>query len=213
MRSGLLLRLTAVALAVLALACAGCSSGDEPDAAPDSTDPRTGSTASTGSGSTGSGSDGEGSAGEGSTGTTGPGNPDGSWGPTTIVGTGCELAPATTAPGFPGGGHIVCPGAGEGEEQPFPPETDVPSPDEGGGVITGTLTEEGTGVALAGVVVVPELRISVASGDDGRFGLAVESGTYHLSAVVNRDVSYACSAPTVEVTEGSVADVAMTCRP
>jgi len=196
MRSGPVLRLTAVAVAVaaLVLALAGCSSGDEPKASPD---PTTGSTEA--SGSTASGS----------TGTTGPGE---SSGQTTIVGTGCELAPATTAPGFPSGGHIVCPDAGDGEEVPFPPETDVPSPDEGGGVITGALTEDGTGEALPGVVVIPELRISVASGADGRFGLAVEPGTYHLGAVVNRDVSYACSTPTVEVAEGGAVDVALTCR-
>jgi hypothetical protein len=199
MRSGPFLRLTAVAVAALALALAGCSSGDEPEASPD---PTTGTTGTTGSGSTGSGS----------TGTTGSVDQGGSSAQTTIVGTGCELAPATTAPGLPSGGHIVCPGSGDGEELPFPPETEVPSPYEGGGVIAGTLTEDGSGAALPGVVVVPELRISVASGADGRFGLAVEPGTYHLSAVVNRDVSYACSTPTVDVTEGNVAAVAMSCR-
>jgi hypothetical protein len=196
MRSGPVLRLTAVAVAVLVLALAGCSSGDEPEASPD---PTTGSTAS-------------GSTASDPTGTTGSVDPAEPSAQTTIVGTGCELAPATTAPGFPSGGHIVCPGSGDGDDPPFPPETEVPSPDEGGGVLAGTLTEDGTGVALPAVVVVPALRIAVATGADGRFGLAVEPGTYHLSAVVNRDVSYACSTPTVEVTAGNAAEVAMTCR-
>jgi hypothetical protein len=110
------------------------------------------------------------------------------------------------------GGHIVCPGADDGQRPPFPPDTAVPSPDEGGGVITGTLTEDGTGTALPGVVVVTELNISVASGADGRFGLAVEAGTYHLTAIVNRDVTYDCSTPTVEVTEGNAAVADLTCH-
>ena len=192
MRSGSPVRFTfVVALAVLALAGGlSCSSDDEPESSTKTTDPTS-----------------EPSDPTGSTGSTAPSGGS----ETTIVDTGCNLAPATTAPGELSGGHIVCPGAGEGK-LPIPPDTEVPSPDEGGGVITGTLTDEDTGEELIGVIVVPELRISVATGADGRFGLAAEAGTYHLSAIVNRDVSYTCSTPTVEVTEGDAAAVEMTCH-
>jgi hypothetical protein len=179
---------------VAALAFAGslsCSSGDEPESSTKAVD----------------------TTGESTSESTGSTDPFGtSSGQTTIVGTGCELAPATTMIGESSGGHIVCPGSGDGQRPPFPPDTAVPSPEEGDGVITGTLTEDGTGVALAGVVVITELNTSVASGADGRFGVTVEPGTYDLSAIVNRDVSYICSTPTVEVTQGNAADVAMTCR-
>jgi hypothetical protein len=148
----------------------------------------------------------------GSTGTTDTAAPAaGTWGgPTSIVDTGCELVPATTAPGELSGGHIVCPDEGA-ELLPIPPETSVPSP-AGGGVVTGTIVEEGTGAALPSVVGVDELGTAVASGVDGRFGLAVAAGTYHLNAIVNRDVSYACTTPTVVVEAGGVEAVEITCR-
>jgi hypothetical protein len=199
MRSGPALRLTAIVVAALAFGGLSCSSGDEAERSTKTTG-STGTTESTGSTDTSGGS-------TGSTGSSGA-----SSGQTTIVGTGCELAPATTMMGESSGGHIVCQDTDDGQRPPFPPDTAVPSPEEGGGVIAGTLAEEGTGAALPGVVVLSEPAIGVATGADGRFGVAVEPGTYHLRAVVNRDVSYICSTPTVEVTAGNAASVAMTCR-
>ena len=108
-----------------------------------------------------------------------------------ILNTDCHQAPATTAPGHFGGGHIVgCAFT--------PPVTSTPAPDADFGVLDGHVRDD-AGKPLPSLIDVIGPNLAVATGLDGSYGASFPPGEYIVEVVVNADVGYQCGRHAVTV--------------
>ena len=120
-----------------------------------------------------------------------------------ILDTDCHQAPATTAPGHYGGGHIVgCDFA--------PPATTTPSPDADHGVLTGHIRDD-AGRPLPSLVDVLGPNVAIATTQEGSYGASFPPGEYIIEVVANADVGYLCGRHTVTIVTRHATQVDVTC--